>query len=266
MVGVFFIIFIFFFLASSLIRVHNQNLKLKADIKRVGLVARQSSDRVSVLSHEIRTPLAVIRGASDLLLEESPGPLNEKQREFMSTIGSNSTNLVELAEDLLTQARIDAGLFAMDIARVDIRALCRSVIKEQRRFLSVSIVLDDAGAPPRLWVYEKLIQQALTNLINNAVKASPDSSLITVRLRKTESGVIIAVDDNGTGMNEQARVNLFERFASGHPLRDGTGLGLVITKEIAQMHGGSLFVDSILGHGTTMIMTLPIANSEDSNA
>ena len=237
---------------------------LLADINLVRLVARHA-DRFSIISHEIRTPLSIIKGASDLLLEESPGKLNSKQKEFMKSISSNSTNLVELAEDLLTQARIDAGFFNMKMDRVDIRNICYEVIKEMRSFQNVEIFLDSPGAPPRLWVDYKLIKQALINLINNAVKASPETSVINVKLSSSEYGVNITVSDNGSGMNDEARTKLFQRFASGHPLRDGTGLGLVITKEIAEMHGGTLYVDTVLGKGTTIIMSLPDIKNDQAN-
>lgn len=235
---------------------------LQADINRVRLVSRQSADRFPVISHEIRTPLSLIKGASDLLLEETPGKLNAKQKGFMRSISANSTNLVDLAEDLLTQARIDSGFFNMKMDRVDLRMLCQSIIKEIHTVLGVEIVLDSSGAPPKLWVDSKLIKQALINLINNAVKASPETSIINVKLSRTEYGVNIVVSDNGSGMNDESRTKLFQRFASGHPLRDGTGLGLVITKEIAEMHGGNLYVDTVLGKGTTVIMSLPEIGKE----
>lgn len=230
---------------------------LHADINRVRLVARQSADRFPIISHEIRTPLSLIKGASDLLLEESPGKLNARQKAFMRSISANSTNLVDLAEDLLTQARIDSGFFNMKMDRVDLRSLCQSIVKEMHNALHVEIALDSSGAPPKLWVDSKLIKQALINLINNAVKASPETSIINVKLSSTDYGVNIVVSDNGSGMNDEARAKLFQRFASGHPLRDGTGLGLVITKEITEMHGGTLYVDTVLGKGTTIIMSLP---------
>lgn len=238
---------------------------LLADINRVRLVARQSADRFPIISHEIRTPLSLIKGASDLLLEESPGKLNAKQKGFMKSISNNSTNLVGLAEDLLTQARIDSGFFNMKMDRVDIRSLCQSVIKEMSSLMHVDIILDSSGAPPKLWVDYKMIKQALINLINNAVKASPETSIINVKLSSSDYGVNIMVSDNGSGMNDEARAKLFQRFASGHPLRDGTGLGLVITKEITAMHGGTLYVDTVLGKGTTIIMSLPDMRNDQAN-
>jgi two-component system OmpR family sensor kinase len=239
----------------------NHWLRLRADLVRVRRVAGQSTEQVTVLSHEIRTPLALIKGASDLLIEQTPGPLNEQQLRFMRTVSTNSANLVELAEDLLTQARIDAGMFDVHLQRTDLRALARTTVRELRALHSVAISLDSPGAPPRLWVDTKLVKQAITNLVNNAVKASPEASTITVRvIDLAGEGATIAVSDNGSGMSDLERKHLFERFASGRPLRDGTGMGLVITRQIARLHGGDLYVDTVSGRGTTIIMTIPLTN------
>lgn len=233
--------------------------RLRADVRRVRTIAGQSTERVAILSHEIRTPLSLIKGASDLLLEQTPGPLTEQQLRFAKTISANSEHLVQLAEDLLTQARIDAGMFEVHLTRTDLRALSRRTIEELRALHSgIAIDLDVPGAPPHAWVDAGLIRQAITNLVNNAVKASPDASSVLVRIvHAGEGGATISVSDNGAGMTDMERRRLFERFASGHPLRDGTGLGLVITRQIARLHGGDLYVDTVAGRGTTIILAIP---------
>lgn len=231
--------------------------RLRIDIGRISEVAGQTSERMAILSHEIRTPLSLIKGASDLLLEGTPGHLNATQEKFMRTIGENSASLVELAEDLLTQARIDSGMFDLHLDRVDLRALMKSTVDELRTLHRVAIALDCPGAPPRAWVDARLVRQAIINLVNNAVKASPEASTVTVRIVNGPGEVTVSVSDDGSGMGDIERSQLFERFASGHPLRDGTGIGLVITRQIAQMHGGRLYVDTMPDRGTTIIMTLP---------
>lgn len=233
--------------------------RLRADVRRVRSIAGQSTERVTILSHEIRTPLSLIKGASDLLIEQSPGPLNRQQLRFAETISSNSEHLVQLAEDLLTQARIEAGMFELHLTRTDLRALARRTVEELRALhSSISIDLDVPGAPPHAWVDAGLIRQGITNLVNNAVKASPDASSVLVRVVDAgDGGATISVSDNGTGMTDMERRRLFERFASGHPLRDGTGLGLVITRQIARLHGGDLYVDTVAGRGTTIILAIP---------
>lgn len=229
----------------------------RAEMARLRATAQRNADQISVVSHEIRTPLALVRGAADLLAEETPGPLNQQQRRFVDTISGNCTAVVALAEDLLVQARIDAGIFKLHLQRVNLRRLAGGVVAELRRLHSVDISLDCPGAPPRIWADADLLRQALTNLINNAVVHAHAATLVTVRIVSTDEDVLVSVSDNGRGMTREVRQRLFERFASGRPLRDGTGLGLVITRQIIQMHGGDVLVDSTPNRGTTMLFSIP---------
>ena len=234
----------------------------RAENARLRSIAQRNADQISVVSHEIRTPLALIRGASDLLAERSPGPLTESQERFVRTISGNCHAVIALAEDLLTQARIDAGMFELHLHRVNLRALAATVLAEQRQLHDMQFALDCPGAPPRIWADGALIRQAMTNLINNAVAHANNTRLITVRVVNADEQVLISVNDDGEGMGEAQRRELFKRFSSGRPLQDGTGLGLVITRQIVQMHGGDVFVDSTPGRGTSMLFSLPLQSPE----
>lgn len=233
----------------------------RADIQRLRATAQRNADQISVVSHEIRTPLALMKGASDLLAEGTPGPLTPSQERFIKTISSNCHSVISLAEDLLIQARIDAGMFELHLQRVNFRSLATKVISELRLLHTLAIALDCPGAPPRAWADAELMRQALTNLINNAVIHAHDATLVTVRIIDTDQQILVSVSDDGAGMSPAERQQLFERFSSGKPLRDGTGLGLVITRQIVQMHGGGVFVDSTPQRGTTMMFSLPNGES-----
>nr|WP_269437391.1 MULTISPECIES: HAMP domain-containing sensor histidine kinase [unclassified Arthrobacter] len=229
----------------------------RAEVQRLRSIARRNADQISVVSHEIRTPLALMKGASDLLAEGSPGPLTASQTRFVETISSNCHSVIALAEDLLAQARMDAGMFTLHPQRVNLRTLSASVIAELRHLHGLPLALDCPGAPPRVWADPQLLRQALTNLINNAVGHAYNAKLITVRVVNADAQILISVSDDGDGIPDEERQQLFERFQSGRPLRDGTGLGLVITRAIVQMHGGDIFVDSTPKRGTTMLLSLP---------
>lgn len=234
----------------------------RAEIARLRNIAQRNADQISVVSHEIRTPLALIRGASDLLAERSPGPLTESQARFVRTISGNCHAVIALAEDLLTQARIDAGMFELHLHRVNLRTLAAAVLAEQRQLHDRQFALDCPGAPPRVWADGALIRQAMTNLVNNAVAHARETELITVRIVNADDQVLVSVSDDGEGIDEAQRRELFKRFSSGRPLQDGTGLGLVITRQIVQMHGGDVFVNSTPGRGTTMLFSLPEQSPE----
>lgn len=229
----------------------------RVEVERLRGIARRNADQISVLSHEIRTPLALMRGSADLLIEGTPGPVTPRQRKYLDTIRRNCEAVISLAEDLLTQARIDAGMFELRLQVVRLRPLAQSVIHELREIHTVPLALDSPGAPPQVWADPALIRQVLINLVNNAIAHAHGASLITTRIVTRDAHVLISVSDDGEGIDEDQRRKLFERFVSGRPLRNGTGLGLVITRQIVQMHGGRILVDSVAGGGTTMMVSLP---------
>lgn len=229
----------------------------RGEAERLRGIARRNADQVSVLSHEIRTPLTLVRGSADLLIEGTPGQLTPRQRKYLDTIRRNCEAVISLAEDLLTQARIDAGMFELRPQVVRLRPLAQSVIRELREIHQMPLALDSPGAPPQVWADPALIRQVLINLVNNAIVHARGASLITIRIVERDANVLISVSDDGEGIDDDQRRKLFERFASGRPLRNGTGLGLVITRQIVQMHGGRIFVDSVAGGGTTMMASLP---------
>lgn len=232
----------------------------RAEIVRLKSLTETRSDQVAALSHEIRTPLAMIKGAADLLLEGNPGPLTEQQLVFVNTISQNGEHMISLAEDLLVQARIQAGLFKLHLELVDIKAVVRKAV-DQARFLTQErhqhFVVDYPQVAERTYVDAHLILQALNNLLLNASRHTSYHGHIYVSLADNDAGLVISVTDDGAGMSPEERQNLFKRFRSGHPLGDGTGLGLVITKQIVELHGGQIMVDTTLGRGTTVLFILP---------
>ena len=237
--------------------VQKRRIELTTSLHLHRLEARRA-EQVSVLSHEIRTPLAVILGSAELLAEQAPGPLTERQSVFIRRILDNATRMQSLAEQLLMQARIEAGLFEVHPTTVDIRALMRSVVEDLAQVAEVPIVLDTLGAPVRAYIDAQLIRQVVTNLIMNAVHSDPHSSRVEVRVVAGDDQVMVSVSDGGTGMTDQQRDRLFRKFSSGQPLGNGTGIGLFISQQLIEMHGGRIFVDTISGKGTTMMFTLPL--------
>ncbi|MDN6793927.1 MAG: HAMP domain-containing histidine kinase [Propionibacterium sp.] len=214
--------------------------------------------RPNVLSHELRTPLTVVQGSAELLLEESPGPLNDVQRGFVATIAENSHQVIEMANDLLEEARIESELFNMHPERVEVRQLVRECVRNLRRVHAAPIRLDSRGAPLHLALDPVLMRQAITNLINNAARHAGEGVTITVSVLDSEETVTVAVSDDGEGMTPQEREALFVPFATGGSRRPGTGLGMMITQRIVELHGGRVLVDTIARRGTTVYLVLPV--------
>ncbi|MDK2981722.1 MAG: hypothetical protein PWQ55_2069 [Chloroflexota bacterium] len=224
------------------------------------------SDRLSMLSHEVRTPLTLMRTSLELLFDESAGPLTPQQRTFLETIFQNEERVNSLAQNLLTQAKLEAGVFSPKFQVVDLRQIIRSAVKDlsaitsqrnQRVITYYPQVLPPISADP------DLIRQVLINLIQNASRFSSEGGRIIITISQNDYNMLIAVTDDGAGMGYEHRRQLFRHFSTpGNRLSDGTGLGLVIVKNIVERHGGQVYVDTLLGRGTSFYVTLPYQLTE----
>lgn len=214
--------------------------------------------REAALAHEIRTPLALVRGAVELLAEETPGPLNPRQRKFVNSALTHTNQLSALSENLLAQASMEADLFDLDLRTTDLRGLLRRSVVELRQIHQATLLLDTRGVPLWLTLDRTLILQALFNLISNSVRHSGiDYPTITIRVSASDHEATVSVSDNGQGMSQLTRENLFTPYAVGDASTSGTGLGMSVTRQIIQLHGGKMFVDSVPRCGTTVYFTLP---------
>ncbi|MDN5964569.1 MAG: HAMP domain-containing histidine kinase [Actinomyces sp.] len=211
-----------------------------------------------LLSHEIRTPLSLVRGAAELLSEESPGPLTSSQRYFVDTIVENSSQAIALAEDFLLDARLRRGAAALDLVPTDLRVLVRDVVRELRRVSELSIRLEDRGEPLVAAVDPRLVRQVIWNLVNNSLHHS-GSTAVTVCVSGGDEGATISVSDDGSGMTPAQRHDLFEPFSTTASGRSGTGLGMSITRRIVEAHGGRIVVDTVARQGTTIFTVLPLS-------
>jgi two-component system, OmpR family, sensor kinase len=249
-------------------RYRSRNAVVEQEMRRLRRLAERRADQVSALSHEIRTPLAMIKGASDLLGSEAAGPLNANQREFIGTISYQSEHVIGVAEGLLLQARIDAGLFDLRVSLTDVRPLVRSTVKGMRTLCDARRQIVQLHCPPRIGripADPKLVRQALINVLQNASRFTSQGGSIELRVLDNDDAVVFAVIDDGAGMTADERKNLFQKFASGRPLGDGTGLGMLINKQIVELHGGHVLVETQLHRGTTVMMSFPKTRGAATN-
>jgi two-component system OmpR family sensor kinase len=232
----------------------------RAEFAQLEQLVQRRADQVNALSHELRTPLSMIKGAVDLLREGSPGPLTPAQERFLQVVHHQSTQVIGLCESLLIQAKIEAGLFTPRLEKIDVSVVTRDVVAAMRSLCEQReqrISLDTPQVMPRIPADPMLLAQALTNLLSNASRFTTTGGNIDVRVMVIDSGVAVYITDDGAGMTRAEREQLFKRFATGRPLADGTGLGLVITKTIVELHGGEILVHTASNRGTTFLMTLP---------
>lgn len=244
-------------LLALLVRAQRDLKRVLAEKERLRQLHQDYIAGPAVLSHELRTPLTVVRGAAELLADGSAGPMNEMQLKFAKTIAENSNQVIEMAEDMLAEIRMESDLFNLRLKRVEMRELVRHNVAQLRRFHSAPIRLENHGAPIHMSVDPRLMGQAIANVINNAARHAGDGVSILVSVQDSDEDVTIAVVDDGRGMTPEEKERLFIPFDTGGSLRPGTGLGMMLTQKILRLHGGTILVDTIASKGTTFYLTIP---------
>ena len=221
---------------------------------------RLKSDFIKHVSYELRTPLNTILGFAEHLSTEVPGPLNERQSEYMQAIVSGSNTLKSLVNDILDLALIESGALRLELERIDLHALLDDVATHARDWaakVGLSLEVDcpeDAG--PFL-ADARRIRQVVFNLLSNAFKFTPKGGVIVLGGRIEGEDVQIFVRDNGPGISPEVRANVFERFSakSNAGQRGGAGLGLALVNRFVELHNGWVEIES--GEGTLVRCHLP---------
>jgi signal transduction histidine kinase len=226
---------------------------------------RLKSDFVAKVSHELRTPLTAIKGAVDLVLLEVAGPLTEKQYHYLNRVRSNTQHLAGLINDLLDLSKIESGKTEIKATRVALDGLVHEVVESLRPIAAEkAITLEVTFREPSIlvWGDRDKVNQVLMNLIGNAIKFTPVQGRVTVSALKNEKDKVqLSVSDTGPGVPPDEKEKIFAKFYQMPELNGanpkGTGLGLAISKALVELHGGRIWVESELSHGSTFYFTLP---------
>jgi signal transduction histidine kinase len=234
-----------------------------ADRKRSDATAARMKDQfVATVSHELRTPLAAMDGWLHILLDGEPGPLNEEQHRFLTTVKRNSDRLMRLVGDLLLIGQMDAGQFTLDLGDVDIVELVgETVALFQGAATEKRIEMNTDTGPRAVVLGDRLrLGQLLSNLVSNAVKFTPEDGQVWIRVGEHNGTCQVEVTDSGIGIPAADRAHLFERFyrASTATGIAGSGLGLAISKAIAEAHGGTIRIADSGGSGTRVVVEIPL--------
>ena len=226
-------------------------------------VSRHKSEFLANMSHELRTPLNAIIGFSQVLREQLFGEANEKQKEYLDDILSSGNHLLALINDVLDLSKVEAGQIELEVAPFSLReALERGVVmvREQAMNDGVQVALATAPDVDIVTGDERRIRQVIFNLLSNAVKFTPAGGAVDVRARHLNGEVRVSVADTGPGIAPEDHERIFEEFQqteAGIEQREGTGLGLALSKRLVELHGGRIWVDSEFGKGSTFVFALP---------
>ncbi len=239
-------------------------------------VDRMKSEFVATVSHELRTPLTAIKGYVDLLSKPHiMGELNPKQAKAVEVIQRHVRRLITLVNDLLTLSRLESGRVRIEPQPITVPDILEEVVEDFRRQMAdqgrdLTITLAPLPDLPRVYADPQRVRQIVGNLVENACRYTPDGGQVTVSARREGDFVRISVRDTGIGIKPEDLDKVFERFYRGeHPLvmkTAGTGLGLSIVKQLVEMHGGRIWVEStgVPGEGSTFHFTLPVAKTGTS--
>ena len=240
------------------------NRKLQDRNREIERANRLKSEFLTSMSHELRTPLHTIIGFSELLGEELEGPLNDKQKRFINHIQQDSLHLLELINEILDLSKIEAGKLELRPQVFDVAGAIEEVLSSIRaqclaKSLTIETRISEAGA---LHADRVRFKQVLYNLLNNAVKFTPEGGRIGIEARPRDRFIEISISDTGIGIPQRELGSVFDKFhqvgATTNGVREGTGLGLAITKHLVEEHGGQIRVESKSGKGSRFTFTMPL--------
>ena len=249
-------------------RVRERTQDLQAANNRLQELDNLKSAFVSIVSHELRTPMTSIKGLIENMMDGLTGELTERQTFYLSRVKHNIERLTRMINDLLDLSRIEAGRMELETSSVNIGHIAKEVVEllqpmAEEQSLTLACTITDP-IPLIQGDRDKLIQ-IFTNLTNNALKFTPPSGTVTVKVKHQRDGYIHAcITDTGCGIPPDEQQTVFERFyraQTADPKNRGAGLGLAITKSLVELHGGTIGVESQVGEGSRFFFTLPTQSS-----
>ncbi len=244
-----------------------KNEQLEARNRQVERADRLKSEFIASMSHELRTPLHTIIGFSELVLEETEGPLVPKYKRFLGHILQDARHLLELINEVLDLSKIEAGQLKLQCAEFDFAECVHEVITTlQQQAGSKAIELENRNSFCELLSADRLrVKEILYNLLSNAIKFTPNGGRVWVESTAQNGFLKITVADTGIGISEDEHAAIFETFYQAgdttRGVREGTGLGLPICKRLVELHGGRIWLESQPGNGSRFSFTLPLTQA-----
>ena len=236
------------------------------DVTREKIIERMKTEFVSLAAHQLRTPLSAIKWTLRMVLDGDLGPITEEQRDFIEKTYNSNERMINLINDLLDVTRIEEGKYLYKPVLTDFEPICQFVINSyreevERRKLKIEFKKPEKKLP-RVKVDVEKIRLAIQNLLENAIRYTKSGGEISVSLRDLKKEIEFSVRDTGVGIPKDQQARVFTKFfRAANVMRmetEGSGLGLFITKNIIEAHGGKIWFESEEGKGTTFYFSLPL--------
>ena len=246
---------------EEILCVGNDITKIKEAEEALREMDKRKSAFVANVSHEFKNPLAIIRESLSQVLEGLTGEINAKQERMLGFAKHNTERLLRLVTDLLDVAKIEAGKMELKKEEVDIGPLIDEVVANNSAEISKKQLTLKKNIPQgtgSLWADKDKLTQVVINLVSNAIKYTPPGGSIAIKLLGSEKEIRFEIFNTGPGLTKENISKLFDKFERiTAEKQEGTGLGLAISKDIIQLHGGKIWVESEAGKGSTFLFTLP---------
>jgi signal transduction histidine kinase len=254
------------FAAQSVLAVQNARLfhEIEEKGRELEIASRHKSQFLANMSHELRTPLNAILGYTELILDNIYGEMPDRVRGVLDRVQSNGRHLLGLINDVLDLSKIEAGQLSLSLADYSLQSVIETVHTAVESLATAKQLALQIEIPPNLprgHGDERRLSQVLLNLVGNAIKFT-DAGEVAIKASAANGSFTVAVRDTGPGISPPDQIKIFEEFqqadSSSTRQKGGTGLGLSIAKKIVEMHGGRLWLESAVGHGSTFFMTVPV--------
>ena len=249
-------------------RVQERTAELEIARDQALMATEHKSEFLAGMSHELRTPLNAVIGFSEVLLAKMFGEVNPKQEEYLQDILSSGRHLLALINDILDLAKIESGRMELELTTFDLPTLLRdtlTMMRERATRKGIETILEIDSQLGHCTADERKVKQTLLNLLSNALKFTPEGGSIFLKAIPNSGVVEISVTDTGIGIAPDHQEKVFDEFyqAGGNYIgkREGSGLGLALTKKFIELHGGKILVTSEVGRGSTFTFSLPIRES-----
>jgi signal transduction histidine kinase/HAMP domain-containing protein len=254
------------FAAQSTLAIQNARLfrEIAQKSRELEVASQHKSQFLANMSHELRTPLNAILGYTELILDSIYGEVPEKIRDVLDRVEKSGRHLLGLINDVLDLSKIEAGQLTLSANEYSFQDVVQGVVSSVESLAAekrLELAVDLSPALPVGYGDERRIRQVLLNLVGNAIKFT-DAGKVEIRVTQTGAQFQVAVVDTGPGIDAEHQQRIFEEFqqvdSSPTKTKGGTGLGLAIAKRIVELHGGRIWVESVVGKGSTFFFTLPV--------
>jgi signal transduction histidine kinase len=240
----------------------NAEVEIVKALSREKELSQLKSNFVSMVSHEFRTPLGIIQSSAGLLSDFYHRMEPDERAAQLASINSNTRRMAGMMEEILVLSRLDAGKLEFQPVLLDLNSFCRRLVDEilsaTNRRCEIELALN--SVPQKAWADERLLGHIFTNLLSNAAKYSEPGATVRFAIEADGHHALCVVQDRGIGIPEADQQQLFAAFHRGSNVggRPGTGLGLMLVKRCAELHGGTVHLTSKVGEGTTVSVRLPL--------